>query len=329
MEFLTHVSLFVFSIFVVWFFAGILISSISRVARRLRRSGFAVAFFVLGLLTSISEISVALNSSINRVPQVSAGNLVGSSFVLLLFLVPLLAIVGNGIRLTNTFTKKSLLFALMAVLFPVLASIDGVVTPREGGLMLVVYFTLMAFIRRDSRTKTKNIEKAVEQLQEELTHKRRPDWKDAFKIMIGAAAIFYAAHLLVEEAVYFAEFFHAPASLMGLLLLSIGTNVPEIIVAVRSVMKRQKAIAFGNYMGSAVANTLVFGALPLLNGRFALQLEHFGLIAMLLAAGFVCFFFSAFTKHQISRAEGIVLLVFYVAFLAVQSLEFWQCATCG
>src|SRR3989338_7319830 len=139
MEFSGHVLLFLFSAGIIWFFAGLLIESTDRLARHFHKNGFIVAFFVLGFITSISEIAVAVNATIKGVPEVSAGNLVGASFVILLFIIPFLAAAGNKIELRHTLSKRSLRLALVTILLPVLFIVDGDLTRIEGVLMLVVY----------------------------------------------------------------------------------------------------------------------------------------------------------------------------------------------
>ena len=132
MTVLVNFVLFVLSGVIVWFFAGRLIDSVDRVARRFRQSGFTVAFFVLGFPTTIGEISVMVNATINGVPEVSAGNLVGASIVLLLFLVPVLAILGNGIRLKDILTRPGLAVPLLAVTLPTLCLLEGEASRTEG-----------------------------------------------------------------------------------------------------------------------------------------------------------------------------------------------------
>ena len=63
MQIASHALLFALSAAVIWFLSGILIDATDRVAKRYKKPGFAVAFLVLGLLTSIGEFSVATNAT--------------------------------------------------------------------------------------------------------------------------------------------------------------------------------------------------------------------------------------------------------------------------
>src|SRR5262249_53891121 len=134
----------------------------------------------------------------------------------------------------------------------------------------------------------------------------------------GGIAIFAAAHFLVEEALYFAEILSAPPSLIGLVVLSLGTNIPELVIAVRSVFSRRIDIALGDYLGSAAMNTLVFGALSLGSGTFAVESQEFVVTAGLMAGGMLLLYMFALSGRALTRREGVLLGVFYVTFFLLQ-----------
>lgn len=313
MEILIHSSLFLLSLGVVWFFAGILIDAIDRVAKRFNRNGFTVAFFVLGFLTSISEISIAVNATWEGRPQISAGNLIGASFVILLMIVPFLAVFGNGVSLKNTISRKNLGLALFIILLPAFFVLDGSINRLEGLTILLFYLVLVYSLRRSG-----SVLKTLEQVDETIANKKHTTFWDGVKILIGAGFIFVAGHILVNETAYFSKLFRLPVSLIGLAFLSIGTNVPELVIAIRSVYKKHKDIAFGDYLGSAVANTPIFGFLALSNGRFAVEPNEFLPTFFLMLLGLLLFYFFAGSKNAISRNEGGVLFLVYATFLIVQ-----------
>ncbi|MBP9686979.1 MAG: sodium:calcium antiporter [Candidatus Doudnabacteria bacterium] len=324
MQYIPHFLTLIFSAAVIWFFAGILVESASNVARRFHQSGFTVAFFLLGFLTSISEFSVMVNASLEGNPQVSAGNLIGASFVLILCVVPILAIVGNGVTIRNTLNTQNLGLALVVVALPALLVLDGDLNRQEGLLCLLLYVTLLYQIRKQTKGKAPQL---VHEVEKELLEKKRAGWWDGIKILIGAGAIFGSGHLLVQETVFFSGALGVPSSIIGLLLLSIGTNVPELVIAIRSILKKRKDIAFGDYLGSTVTNTVFFSFLPLANGRFTLEAKEFQATALLTVAGFVGFFLAAKSKSNISRHEGWILVSVYALFVIVQGVYLIYFAT--
>jgi cation:H+ antiporter len=158
----------------------------------------------------------------------------------------------------------------------------------------------------------------VQEIPEDLLGKRHITAPDILKVIAGAAAIFIASYFLVEEAVYFADRLGVPSSLIGLLLLSIGTNVPELVVAAQAIFKKHKDIAFGDYLGSAVANTAIFGFLALANGIFLLEAQGFFVTMLIMLVGLSLFYYFARSGRKISYQEGWTLLLFYILFVAVQ-----------
>lgn len=320
MDILVQIVVFACAAAIVWFFAGIILESVSSLAVRFKKTGFVTAFFILGFLTSIGEISVAINAGLAGEPGVSVGNLAGATFVLLLLIIPLLAIAGNGIRLSGAISSRNLLFMLGLALLPLLLVLDGNVTRTEGLLTILAYGTV-AFALFRTRAKESFAVDAGE------VGKTRSIALELARVAVSGAAIFFASRFLVQQAVYFADVLHAPASLMGLVLLSIGTNLPEIVIAVRSVLKNRSDLAFGNYLGSASMNSLTFGVLAATTGTFAITASQFAVTALLMAAGFVLLFIFAKSHGELSRKEGVVLALFYIVFIVFQIISIAQFAT--
>lgn len=324
MDLLQHLLFFLLAASAIWIFSGLLVGSVDRVAKRFHQSGFTVAFFVLGFMTSISEISVMVNSTLNGTPQVSAGNLVGASFIILLLIVPFLAIIGNGISLKNSFTKWQFALALIVIALPALCLSDGKVSPGEGLICLLGYSILLYFIHK---SKPETIPEVIEEVEKELTHKKHATLYDLLTIVGGAIAIFVSGHVLVEETVYFSGMFGIPSSIIGLVVLAIGTNVPELVIAVRSIKSGHADIAFGDYMGSTVANTVVFAVLSLLNGAFTVEASEFAVAIILIIISFTALFVFAQSQNRLSRREGIILISIYAIFILIQVINVVRFAT--
>jgi cation:H+ antiporter len=309
-----HAFLFFLALSIIWILSGSVISAVDRVARRYEKPGFAVAFFVLGFMTTIGEMSVAFNSTIKGIPQVSAGNLIGASIVIFLLIIPLLAIFSKGISLSNAMTNSNLLLTLSIILLPALVTFDGMVSPQEGLLIILLYIALIYRIRKKHSFET-TVESTIAEVREAITHKRRATAIDLLHITGAAVVIFLAGNVLVEKSVFFTTLWGVPASVAGLLVLSIGTNVPELIIAVRSVLLRHADIAFGDYLGSGAANSLLFGILALANGTFLVHQGEFLISLGILLLGLILFLVFARSKEELSRKEGIIMSAVYVCFL--------------
>lgn len=315
---LGHVALFVLSMAVIWFFGGRLVDSTDRMAHRLHKSGFRVAFFVLGFITSISEFSVMVSASLDHAPQISAGNLVGASIVIFLLIIPFLAIRSHGIKLAHTLTKWQLLVALIAVFLPAALMADGIATPNEGIVCLLIY-ALLVFLMHPRFHASAPVQPPVA-LGEPVGPFDRflVATKDVFGILVGGVIIFFASRVLIDETRFLSQLLSIPGSFIGLLILSIGTNIPELVVAIRAVQKKHTDIALGNYLGSAITNTVLFGVLVLMNGRFTVDAVEFSITSIVTGIGLIAFYWFARSKNLLSRMEGWVLAAMYIVFVLFQ-----------
>lgn len=315
-EILGHLGIVFATIAVVWFFGGILVDSVGRISKKMNQSGFTTAFFILGFLTSLSEISVMLNSSISGTPQISAGNLSGASIMIFLCIIPFLAIAGkNGITMNNTLPKREFFFAIIAILIPQVLLIDGQMTLVEGLLCIGAYLGIFLMVRKTPQTIQDYVDHASGAIDIHYSW-----WKEFGKIMTGAVVIFFAGDILVAEAQFISTALSVPSSLVGLLLLSVGTNIPELIVAFRSILKQRTDIAFGGYIGSALTNTLSLGVLVILAGGFMVTVSQFIITAITAIIGLTLFYIFAQSKNNLSRTEGIILFSIYIAFITIQGL---------
>ena len=141
-----RIILYFASFFVIWYCSGIIIKSVENLAQKFKVSQFAMSFFVLGILTSIPEFSIGINSLINNTPDIFVGNLLGASLIIFIFIIPILAVFGGGVKLVHQLNENNLIFSLLVVAAPVFLIADNVLTRTEGLYLIIIYFILFNFI---------------------------------------------------------------------------------------------------------------------------------------------------------------------------------------
>ncbi len=304
---LVSIGLFLLAFAVLWFSARLVLVSVERLAHTFNISSFAASFFILGLLTSIPELSVGINSIIDKTPQIYVGNLIGGQVLLFLFVIPLLAFLGKGIKLVNELKPKNLLYSFVVILLPTIMTIDRRIDWYEGLIAVIFYLVLFYFIERKQGV--------VEVLKDALTNEEKKIFLDVVKVIVGIVLIFGASGVIVEQTINLSQFFKISPFLIGILVLAIGTNLPELSLAVRSIISGKKELALGNYVGSASANTLLFGILTITNKASITIQNHFIQTLIFLLLGLGLFFFFTRSKNDLSRKEGLVLLFLYLLFV--------------
>jgi cation:H+ antiporter len=303
---------YLFSFIAIWLGAGLIVSSVDRISTKLRLSTFAVSFLVLGVLTSTPEFAVGITSINEKSPEIFVGNLVGGIPVIFLLIIPLLAVLGRGIKLHHQLSDKNMILVLLLICAPFLLLLDNKITNAEGLFIVIFYFISIFMVQRDHGLFDKK--------NTEIMNLRDYSFVDILKILFGFAIVLVSSHFIVNNTVYFADLLKLPIFVVSLIFLSIGTNLPELSIAVRSIVSGKKDIAFGDYLGSAAANTFLLGALSIINpGEVAIR-DHFYIAFFFIITGVLLFYFFSKSQNLFSRKEGFILLTVYFLYLTIELL---------
>jgi cation:H+ antiporter len=308
---LWDVGVFLFLCITLWFGTGLIVSSIDRFAKNSKLSTFSVSFFLLGMLTSLPEIAVGASAVLEGTPEVFVGNLLGGIPILFLLVIPILAIFGNGVKINHEINSSNLFITSLVVAAPALFVMDRKVTNPEAVVLIFLYLFLFIILEE----KKGGIMSLI--FQKKKTPKKRNGFV-MVRVLMGAVIVFVSAHFLLEETLYFARLWGVLPFYVSLIALSLGTNIPELSLAIRSVIQGKKDIALGDYMGSAAANTLLFGIFTLLTPAESFNVNHSMITFGFITGGLAMFYYFYKSKHDISRREGFMLLGMYILFVYLE-----------
>lgn len=287
---------------------NVVVKHSSSLAQKLGLSSFVIGFLLLGIVTSTPELFVAMQAARDGIPQLAVGNLLGGSILLLTLVMGMTAIFLGRVRLDHQLAWREILVMLAVIAAPIAVLWDARLT-RPDGLFLVGVYGLHAFIlNRDGKKRYQKKKFRVRGLGGHLA-----------LLAVGVGAMFVSSRFIVTSAEAIMGMFSITPLLFGLFFLSLGTNIPELALAIESIRHRRREIAFGDFLGSAAANALILGLLGLVapfsggNGR---------LVGALLILGSVTVYFlwALSSGRTITRKEGIGLLVFYLLFVLYEVL---------
>ncbi len=135
-------------------------------------------------------------------------------------------------------------------------------------------------------------------------------------ILLGFALLIKGADFLVEGASNIAKKFHIPEIIIGLTIVSIGTSMPEMFVSLTSSINGYSDMAIGNVIGSNVCNLLLILGLSTVIRPVKFQRET-RLIEIPMCLMFtVIFLILCNIGRDITRLDGIILLILFVLFIA-------------
>lgn len=262
---------------------------------------------VLGFFTSSPEFFIGITTTAQGVNQISFGNLIGGVMVLLGLITPLNIILNKTVKTRGEFNFFGLFFTISYLALPLIMALDGAITLYEG-MALVIIYVIVSFVIVEKDLKNIFVSKTS-----------FLDNRKIFLLIVsGLALILIISNFIVKLAMNIVSSLEVPLFWVGLIVFSLGTNLPELMITVRSWKNKSRDLAVGNILGSAVTNILIVGIISM--ARPVIIEVNSGLYLLLFFFVILCilFMFFALTKNRLTRKEGISLLAVYLLFLATQ-----------
>lgn len=286
--------------------ADFIIKESERIALHFNISQFVIGATLVAFGTSLPEMAASMMASFAGKSDMAVANVVGSvtfNITLVLGVVFFIAKKMNPGR--NLFAQDSAWVILPVVIFFIMIQ-DGEISRFDGVLFILMMASYLLFLFTES---SESLE-----VDEELT-KEKFNWgKTVLMLLIGFVLTIGGADFVVESGSNIARTFGVSEWIIGLLLISLGTSLPELVVSIVAVRKGNAEMSIGNIIGSNVANfSMVLGSAsiihPLLINFDASKFDLF-----IMAAASVSLLFILANKIY-NKVGAMFLLVILALFL--------------
>ncbi len=262
---------------------------------------------ILGIMTSLPEMAIGINSTISGISTISFGNLLGGIIVLFGLVMAISAILNRKIH-----TEKKawpFLITLIFLFLPLILGFKGQLNYIDGILLIAGYLLLIFYLYKNHRQ--------IGSLGIEIVNRKEIN-KHLMFILMGIIGLIISSELIVKTTIFILQDYNISIFIVGLLFYAIGTNLPELIIAIRSFKRKAEDLSFSNLIGSAMSNTLMLGILSVIKTiEIEIDFPYIFLTFFTLALFIVLFIFYK-TDKLLSRREGFFLLLMYLVFLSGQ-----------
>lgn len=301
----------------------ILIVNFKSLSARSKISKFALTGLILGLATSLPELFVGLSSAFEGRTILSLGNIIGANIANLSLVIGGAALISGAVMVRGDFIRRDVFYAFLAATAPMVLLFDKRLSRIDGLILLFLYIFYQIVIFSEKRYKQvgKNHQaniavRLIRKLSQQKV-KRELAW-----ILLGIILLLFSADILVRISIQMALIFNFPLLLVGLLMVSLGTTLPELVFSIRALNNKQQTMFFGNLLGSIVANgTLVIGLATLISPLTIQSLPNYLMATMSFVLIFGIFYLFIKTKHRLDRWEGLLLFIIYILFIFTQILR--------
>lgn len=309
----------------IWFIPGLialilgaelLVRGSSKLALALGISPLVVGLTVVAFGTSSPEMAVSVQAAWSGRVDIALGNVVGSN------IVNVLAILGVSALIVPLVVNRQLVRQEVPVMIGVslLAwafAADGGINRWEGIIFVALLAAYMTLLVRQSRREAA----AMRDAEALVVDQRSLDnqWGvQVLLILCGLALLVLGSNWLVDAAVTLARQFGISEIVVGLTIVAFGTSLPEVATSILAAIRGQRDIAVGNVVGSNIFNILgvlgVSAAVAPSDLRVAASLLAFD-IPVMVAVAVACLPIF-FTAHLITRWNGAMFLLYYIAYTA-------------
>lgn len=274
----------------------------AKLAENFHLSKYIIGFIVVAFISVIPETLISINSAIEGIPEFGLGTLFGSNVADLTLIFAILIIyAGRGIKIESRVLKHVRLYPFF-LLLPLLFGLNGYYSRIEGVALIVAGFFFYYLVFKDGM---------------EVTEKQRNtdgNYKNFFFLLFALAALLIGSHFTVTSATELANALKISPVLIAMLIVSLGTTMPELFYSLRSVKKKDDGLAIGDILGSVLADaTIVVGILSCISPfYFPTNIVYLTGAFMVVASLILLKFMHS--GRIISKKEGLLLLAFWLVY---------------
>lgn len=272
-----------------------------------------IGLTVVSMATSMPEMITSLLAA-STSPGLAIGNIIGSNIANIALILGITALIVPLTVQQRLIRRETPLLIIITGLF-VFFAIGGYVR-REGLILLAIMAIYLYFMvrweKKDSRARELHDGTPVES-------KKHSAVAGILLILLGGVLLAVGADALVGTSVELAGRMGISDVLIGLTIVAIGTSLPELAASISAARAGHQDICVGNIVGSNLFNILLIGGVvaSLVPIPVDQQLFRIEFPAMMLVV--LIFLWFSLRGRQISRRNGIILLVLYFTILTLSS----------
>jgi cation:H+ antiporter len=260
-----------------------------------------IGFTLVAAGTSVPELVVDTGAALSGVGELAVGDIVGSNIVDICLILGIAAVI-RPVVVHRSVMKLEIPAAIAISLLFLAVAFDGSIGRLDGMILIgaaLVYFYLI-------------LQKLKKTRQPEAG--RRPaGLADAARFVTGLIAIILGGRLTLDAAIGIAGTLGVSTYLIGLLVVAVGTSLPELATAITASRKGSGDLVLGNCIGSFTFNALVIIGIcalitplpvPGLLDPVVMAVAAILLVPHIMIGG-----------HVLERREGLFLVAFYLAYV--------------
>ena len=301
--------------------ADFFVEGSSSVAKKFHVPAMLIGMTIVAMGTSLPECAVSVTASLANNNSLAVSNVIGSNIFNLMVVCGACALFSPLTIRQDTLKKEFPLSIICAALMLVLGYIGMTLGHIDGIIFLVLFVGyLLWMIQSAKKARAAVLSDPAQSGQIEQTEFVEeniailPTWKSLVFIIGGMIAIKFGGDFVVNGASSIASSMGLSQTLIGLTIVAMGTSLPELVTSLVAAKKGEVDMALGNVIGSGIFNILFVLGIATAISPISFLMENVIDIILLIIMSVIVLAF-AWTRQQINRKEGILMLLMYAAYM--------------
>jgi len=297
--------------------ADLMVQGASSFAKMLRIPNLIIGLTVVAFGTSFPELMINVFASLEGQSDLAVGNVVGSNIINVLLVIGVAALI-RPLQIQSNTVRYELPFSLLAMAILFIVANDGLIDgksfsilDRSDGIIFLAFFIIFiyyTFVVTKGHTTDHDEGHDVKEMSK---------LKSGLYIFIGMVGLYFGGELIVDNATILANEWGMSEAVIGILVVALGTSLPELATSVVASYKGNADMAIGNIVGSNIFNVfLVLGVSATISPIEFNPGINFDLFIAFMATLFLFIFVFTGKGRKVDRIEGSIFLIVYVLYVA-------------
>ena len=307
----------ILGIVMLYFGSDWLVDGAKKLALRLGVAPFVIGLTVLAFGSSAPEAVTSIVSTSN--PDIIIGNVIGSNIANIGLCIGLAALINPMVAKFTSMRFEIITMVFSAILITLLGII-GYIGQISGVILIALLFLFILIVYFSKRGDAEGQESYVSEIDTDIDRSGKMLALWIGMCVIGLVLLFFGARFFIEGATELARIIGVSELMIGLIVVAIGTSLPELCISLMAAFRGENELAVSNIVGSNIFNAffvLGIGA-SLVDVPVSDITLTFHMPVMIALS--VLMFLMVWRKNEISKISGALLLAVYVGYVISMAL---------
>ncbi len=263
---------------------------------------FIIGVTVVAFGTSVPELFTSIIAVLNNASEVVPGVVIGSNISNILLVLGVCAIISKNLRIDIDIIAVHLPLLVGSAILLFFMLFDGIFTWKEGILLILAYVIYVMFSK--------------EEFKDHRERKEKIKSHDILMYILMIVLIYFGSKYTVESLIQISNSIGIGAEIIAATAVALGTSLPELMVSMQAILKKDLELSVGNILGSNIFNTSIVMGVSSLFGTIIIPSTIINFVLPFMLAITILYFFVS-EDRTITKWEGWMMIILYLFFIGM------------